>query len=292
MVNGKLRSTSRAITKGKRVIDPKEKAISEATSRHKAKKQEILAKERYGVMLAHKFLEKEKRVTYPVIVQPKLDGCRAAAYRQGDVVMLVSRNGLPKRNPLVHIKEILLPLLDPNGKDFIDGELYSHGLARGKLVGICNKNTITPEYEKRTLAVYFHAFDYVRCDHPDDTFTERYEFLKQKMVNVNPIVKLVEIHDVVDRKEVMSYHDKFVSQGYEGVMIRTPDGLYQAKRSNALLKYKQFDDEEFEICGYHEGKADWEGTVIWECWYNKDEKLSFSAKQRGTKINIFILIHP
>ena len=90
---------------------------------------------KYFPMLVRKFDDEKKNIIYPVYVQPKLDGCRALAYRKGDKVFLVSRNGLEKRNPLNHIKEVLLNILSPNGTEYIDGELYTHGLARGKLTG-------------------------------------------------------------------------------------------------------------------------------------------------------------
>ena len=71
-----------------------------------------------------------------------------------------------------------------------------------------------------------------------------------------------------------------------------------------MLKYKEFEDEEFEICGFHEGRVfeknmpfsnkkigtgDWTGCVIWECWYNKKAKLKFSAKQRGIFYILYLI---
>ena len=71
----------------------------------------------------------------------------------------------------------------------------------------------------------------------------------------------------LSKQDVVMHHNLYVQQGYEGAMIRVPGSVYENKRAKCLLKYKEFEDAEFEICGYHEGKGDWEGTVIWECWY-------------------------
>ena len=45
-----------------------------------------------------------------------------------------------------------------------------------------------------------------------------------------------------------------------------PDGEYElAQRSRGLLKYKDFQDAEFEIIGASEGSGKFKGCVIWKC---------------------------
>jgi len=285
-VGGKMRIINRKVSQGKRKRDLGEKAADEARSKWTTKNQEIERKKKYKVMLAHKFLDHEKNIKYPVFVQPKLDGCRALAYRKDDKIFLISRNGLEKRNPLNHIKEALLNMLSPNGTDYIDGELYTHGLARGKLTGICNKKTITNDYKTRSLKVQYHMFDLVDCNDMNESIEKRYNRLMtsyQKIITPTPnIIQLVQMKTAKTREDVIKSHNQWVSEGYEGVMIRIPGSIYENKRSKMLLKYKEFEDDEFEICGFHEGKGDWEGTPIWECWLDKDANLKFSAKQRGT----------
>ena len=77
------------------------------------------------------------------------------------------------------------------------------------------------------------------------------------------------------------YHDQFVDEGYEGIMIRNKDGEYGInKRSKHLQKFKEFFDQEFEIVGYEEGKGNAEGTVIWICITENGDL--FSAQPTGT----------
>ena len=58
----------------------------------------------------------------------------------------------------------------------------------------------------------------------------------------------------------------FLEQGYEGAIIRECTSIYdQGNRSNYLVKYKKFQDEEFEIVGYKEGKGKDTGTIILRC---------------------------
>ena len=76
-------------------------------------------------------------------------------------------------------------------------------------------------------------------------------------------------------------HDKFVQDGYEGIMIRDMGGVYESnKRSKYLQKYKVFMEEEFEITGFHEGTGDEKGAIVWDC-KTKDHKI-FAVRPRGT----------
>lgn len=56
-----------------------------------------------------------------------------------------------------------------------------------------------------------------------------------------------------DGYEVRDKLTQYISEGYEGQMLRVLDSLYENKRSKFLLKHKTFIDEEFKIIGYSEG---------------------------------------
>lgn len=281
-VGGKMRKTVQEIKAGKRKTDLKQKAIDTAQSKWNKMNQQIIRKQRYKVMLAEKFIECEKSVNYPVLIQPKLDGCRALAYRENDTVYLISRNGLEKANPLIHIKHALKPYLKPDGSEYLDGELYCHGMARETVTGICNKKTITKSYQTLTLQVEFHVFDFVDCQTPNEPVEIRQQRLGNRLENCGQPIRLVTTVMAHSKKQIMDNHQEWVNQGYEGVMIRIIGSIYENKRSKYLLKYKEFEDEEFEICGYHEGTGDWKGAVIWECWHDKNKQLKFSVKQEGS----------
>jgi len=75
-------------------------------------------------------------------------------------------------------------------------------------------------------------------------------------------------HRVVTRTcpAVDRLHDAFVAAGYEGAILRAPDAPYATgARSAALLKYKRFDDAEFEIVGATSARGTDAGCVVWEC---------------------------
>ena len=61
-------------------------------------------------------------------------------------------------------------------------------------------------------------------------------------------IKLAETFQINSKEELLTYHKKFLSEGYEGTIVRIPYGKYEInKRSSSLLKYKDFKDIACEI---------------------------------------------
>ena len=80
---------------------------------------------------------------------------------------------------------------------------------------------------------------------------------------------------------VDDYHRQFVDEGFEGIMLRQTNGLYEVnKRSKFLQKLKLFMEEEFEIINFHDGEGHDKNMVIWECKTGCGKL--FSVKPRGT----------
>lgn len=92
----------------------------------------------------------------------------------------------------------------------------------------------------------FHVFDYVS---QNVAFTERLGFLKS--LTLPSWVRLVPQILCVDMKQVFELEERFIDQGYEGAMLRTPESLYKYGRSTVnegyLLKLKRFEDSDAEV---------------------------------------------
>jgi DNA ligase-1 len=84
------------------------------------------------------------------------------------------------------------------------------------------------------------------------SFSEMSKFISDNLSNMNNVV-VVPTFEVNSREEVDKYFDMFRKDGYEGAIIRT-DAPYEHKRSKNLLKYKEFQDDEFEIVDVNIGK--------------------------------------
>ena len=79
----------------------------------------------------------------------------------------------------------------------------------------------------------------------------------------------------------MEYYQKFMNEGYEGIMFRNEGANYLPHyRSKHLQKYKEFQDDEFEIVGGKEAEGEDRGTVIFEC---KSKSGTFWVRPRGSR---------
>ena len=200
-------------------------------------------------MLAQDFSKYSKLLfTVRTFIQPKLDGVRASL-NNGE---LLSRKG----KPIVSCKHI--------EHDYfrLDGELYNHTLKNNfnKIVSLVRqtKPTESDLLESASIIQYW-IYDYPF--YADKVFSERYELLK-KVFRVFPDqFKLVPTYEITSMEELKQYHQKFIEDGYEGSIIRLDLGPYENKRSKQLLKYKDWQDDEFEIIGVLEGSGNRAGCA-------------------------------
>lgn len=87
---------------------------------------------------------------------------------------------------------------------------------------------------------------------------------------------VAEEFNIDDIKEVNA---DYVSQGFEGTMVRLPSGLYAfGERTAALLKYKDFSDAEWIIEGY---EIDREGNPT--LTFTSDAGISFECRPTGDR---------
>ena len=95
----------------------------------------------------------------------------------------------------------------------------------------------------------------------------------------------VETRECPTKAKVKELHDYYVEKGFEGLILRNKLGPYLLGfRSNDLMKFKAFQDDEFEICGYEEAKGDI-GTIKWQCYYTKTDGTQgiFTVRPQGTR---------
>lgn len=169
--------------------------------------------------------------------QPKLDGHRCLTK---DV--LYSRNG--KLIELPHIRDALgdLGLL----RLHLDGELYIHGMPLQDIGSLVKR----PRPE--SLQLEYHLYD-AMINAP---YRERHAMLVDAFgapLEGCPI-KLVETVPVGSREDLNRLHHGFRARKYEGTILRWGKESYQDdKRSQYLLKLKDYDEAEFRVIGYKAG---------------------------------------
>ena len=206
-------------------------------------------------MLAQKFSSK-KHTQYPYISQPKLDGVRC----------LVSKYHMQTRNgkdfvSCPHILEELKDFFEKFPDAVLDGELYNHDLKHDfeKIVSLVRKTKPTEEDIIETKKfVQYHVYDVVTPEPMN--YTKRYEIISNLTCNKSSI-KLTRADLVNNEDELTSLFGQYLEKGYEGQMIRVDETPYEHKRSNSLLKNKEFDDAEFKIVDIVEGVGNWAGMA-------------------------------
>lgn len=212
------------------------------------------------------------KTTFPGYTQPKLDGVRALVKFQDQAPTIYSRAGrVYSESP--HVNQNLTALyahLDqPNL--VLDGELYAHGLSFQQVTRLVKKNR--PE----STQIKLHIYDVPQSSVSDKgAFSERLKALaliKQVIATLKlQFLEVVTTLPCPDKTTLQKHEAKFLEQGYEGLIYRLPDAIYQyAHRSQGLLKVKQFQDAEYLIVGYKEGEGRLEKTVIWICECNSGE---------------------
>ena len=248
----------------------------------------------------------ETRITkYPVSVMPKLDGIRALSRYLAGGVHMRSRNNKQHEAPLIHIKEELstfLKYLPANSE--LDGELYTLDLSFNELSGVIR--TKKTKHAKHDL-VQFYIFDLI--EPKQLPWLERYNLLnncfqqyKEDGHSSNHF-NIVQTYNAENEQELLDYHAKFVAQGYEGIIIRRLKStevtcclgkdtrckkcekgykltIYRSKRTNAMMKYKEFIDEEVKIIGFDVGVGTEEGAIIYKVLDDRGNE--FTVRPRGT----------
>ncbi len=220
-------------------------------------------------MLAKKFSEHGHKIVWPAYVQPKFDGHRCIAVVENGECTLWSRTrklitGVP------HINRAVEKVV--KGNTILDGELYNHDYHNRfeALTSFIRQETPKEGHE----VVEYHIYDLAISDVP---FEQRFRNLKE--FDFKSPLKLVQTVLVNDEDEMMTAFDDFLNQDYEGLMVRSVDGLYVNKRSADLLKVKEFDDSEFKIIGVEEGRGKLTGHAIFVC--ETEEGIQFNVKLKG-----------
>lgn len=221
-------------------------------------------------MLAKKW--DERKIKFPCMVQAKLDGVRCIAYLEDGEVHLRSRRGkeleIPQLKQYLTENKRILPL---------DGELYNHGdLSFQGIISAVKR--LSSKTDKINLVVYDKPVDNV------PNYDRQFKLLKRdkKRAGKKAPIKFLDTVICNSFEEIFEYHDKMRALGYEGVIIRNFDGLYEmGYRSDNLIKYKKFFDEEFPIVDVVEATGRDKGTGIFVLKAKNGEL--FNARPQGSK---------
>ena len=206
-------------------------------------------------MLAQKY-NPSKNVKFPYYSQPKLDGIRCIATKDG----LFTRNGKDIVS-CPHIENSLTKFFEKNPSVILDGELYNHALKHDfeQIVSLVRKTKPDiDDFQKCKEFVEYHVYDIVDVEKP---FEKRLNFLTNNVMKMFSHVNVVKTDVVNNQEELKEKMADYLEKGYEGQIIREIESPYEKKRSKHLMKNKTFDDAEFKIVSVEEGVGNWAGKA-------------------------------
>lgn len=133
-----------------------------------------------------------------------------------------------------------------------DGELYIHGKHLQYISGMARLDTWEDRCEDLEYWVYDLAI-------PNVPFNQRLDLLKEisEIFETSNKIKIQEHVLTNSWGEIQQLHDKWVLEGFEGLVARKPEKNYEfGKRGSTMVKVKMYKEDEFEIIDYAEKLRD------------------------------------
>lgn len=209
-------------------------------------------------MLAQDYDKRKNKIKFSILSQPKLDGIRCIVKSDG----MWTRNG-KEIISAPHIYENLKHIFENQPDLVLDGELYtSNKDVDFNTIISCVRKTKPTQSDLDLSKDYIEYWMYDLYEGKDEPYLERLSHLNSILNildnNFYKVVNTTVLYSFEDIEEKLKY---YVNEGFEGQILRDPDTPYENKRSNGLLKHKNFFDEEFEIIGYSEGIGKFSGKL-------------------------------
>jgi DNA ligase-1 len=249
-----------------------QQALSVAESKHKKKREEGFVEQTSDIVVISERLEPIfpmlakpyiGKVKFPVYAQPKLDGLRCVAFLDHkNQIILQSRTKKIFPNNIANdrIRKELENVFKILGKDiYLDGELYNHTTKLQTL----NRYARGSDNLEDSKVLQYHIYDIM--DKNETVFSDRVKLFSK--IPIGDIIKVVSTQLIENQKDFEQTYIDWIGEGYEGMMIRDLNGVYQfGKRSGYLLKRKEVFTEEFQIVDYTSGTNGKDlHALIWIC---------------------------
>ena len=201
----------------------------------------------------------------------KIDGVRCSMFWDGKEIKTSSRGGGHYNYSTTHITQhpVLIEYFKKHPDAVLDGELYKHGKSLQQISGAARleKNAVDCDW------LQYFVYDMMIPNVPfKDRLKLLIEFAKEVHIGFDPYhvfkdgdlqVQIVPQTKVSGYDNIMKLHNKYVEEGWEGVVIRDPDANYEfGSRKNIMIKIKQYQDSEFVVVDYELGLRGVEDMVF------------------------------
>ncbi len=214
----------------------------------------------FECMLAHDGANHEKKITGKKLIEPKLDGVRVLTVinAQNKTVTQYTRNGKVLEN-FSHITSALEKNIDLFDRSMVlDGEMVSSSF-QALMKQVHRKEDVQSQDARLML------FDII----PLSEFQKGKSVMGQRRrsnllrsmkatfdavgsIDIVPQIE-VDLATYVGELEFKQYNKDAIEQGFEGIMIKDPDAVYECKRSTSWLKQKPFIEVSLAVVAVEEG---------------------------------------
>ncbi len=235
--------------------------VSEKTVNKIAKKFPKYAIPIFSCPLAHDSANHEKKMIGKKQIEIKLDGVRVLTIIRQNKVEMFSRNGKQFHNFGHIISEIENVLKkDPAPYNLVlDGEVMSANF-QDLMKQVHRKDG------KQTKDAVLHLFDLCPLENFQkgrwNTSQTARSLLVKEWVAKNSVLlrhiktlewENVDLDTIEGQKRFVELNKSAVKGGYEGVMIKDPDAVYECKRTHSWLKAKPFIEVTLKVVSVEEG---------------------------------------
>jgi DNA ligase-1 len=223
----------------------------------------------FTCMLAHDSANHEKKMQGKKQIEIKLDGVRVITIIRGEKVEMFSRNGKQFHN-FGHIIQEIETVLKDNPVPYplvLDGEVMSASF-QDLMRQLQRKETV------QNSDAVLHLFDTVPLEDFlkgswDKPQSFRSEITKHWVAQHSSVLQhvtaleweTVDLDTPEGEARFVALNKAAVDGGYEGVMIKSVDALYECKRSHSWLKAKPFIEVTLEVTGIEQGTGRNEGRL-------------------------------
>jgi DNA ligase-1 len=215
----------------------------------------------FECMLAHDGANHETKIAGKKLVEPKLDGVRVLTVVdfESRSVTMFTRNGKELVN-FPHIVKAFEDNMDNWARSYVfDGEVVSKSF-QDLMTQVHRKSDVKADDARLML---FDVIPLVEFKQGQSVMGQRRRsaFLRENFSKIFAESGCIEIIaqkefdlDVfTDEIEFKDYNKAMVEAGYEGIMIKDPNGKWEGKRSTAWLKQKPFIEVSLKIVDVEEG---------------------------------------
>jgi len=214
----------------------------------------------FECMLAHDGANHEKKITGKKLVEPKLDGVRVITIVdcESRTVTQFSRNGKILEN-FTHITDGLLKHIDDFGRSYVlDGEIVSSSF-QALMKQVHRKDNV--QANDAVLMVFdilplseFKAGSSIMGQRRRTRMLKQFKSVFDKVGNIDIIPQEeIDLGSYVGELQFKQYNQDAIDHGYEGIMIKDPEAVYECKRSVSWLKQKPFIEVSLQVVAVEEG---------------------------------------